>query len=198
LSEPGEPHRAERTGQARRLGSISYAIATASVALATAGVALVFQLWPHLRPDPRERLAAEVQIVAIDEVVTFDQFLHRQNPEEVDYGEARRETLERASGSRDRAVHESYAGILEIPGEVVYVQVSIEGFKRRSAVLHRSLYNANSRHRLAIDNLGGAATARVFLEAPTDRFVVPIWVPPPPGGGKYFVRVELYTRDECY
>jgi hypothetical protein len=173
---------------------MSYAIATASVALATASVALVFQLWPHLRPDPRERLAADVHVVAVDETVTFDQFLHRQNPEEAEYGEARREALERASGSRDRTISEGYAGILEIPGEIVYVEVSIEGFKRRSAVLHRSLYEMKSRRRLAIDNLGGAATARVFLEAPTDRFIVPIWVPAPPGGGTYFVRVELYTR----
>jgi hypothetical protein len=164
---------------------------TAMVALAASVVALTFDLWPGLKPDPREKFRADVTVFAVDRGVTLDEYLHRTTFSRADYRQARAKQLHAAGVPTGDP---SARGLLILSGEVVYVASTVEGFKRRSVTLRWSLYNARTRMRLSGSSFSGVSAAKVDLEAPTDRTLQEIWLPPPPGRGPYFVRVALYDR----
>jgi hypothetical protein len=163
---------------------------TAVVALVVSGTALTFDLWPALKPDPRETFRADVAVFAVDRGVTLDEYLHRTTFSSTDYRKVRDEQL-RAAGLKPSS---SPTGLLTLSGEVVYVESTVEGFKRRSVTLRWSLYDAQTHVRLRGPSFSGVPAAEVDLEAPTDRTLQEIWLPPPPGEGRYFVRVALYDE----
>jgi hypothetical protein len=177
-----------------RLGTLSSrggTAVTALVALLASVTALTFDLWPGLKPDPREKFRADVAVFAVDRGVTLDEYLRRTTFSQPDYRRAREEQT-RAAGLP--AGSQSNAGLLTLSGEVAYVASTVEGFKRRSVTLRWSLYNGRTHSRLRGPSFSGVPAAELELEAPTDRTVQEIWLPPVPGRGPYFVRVALYDQ----
>jgi hypothetical protein len=176
----------QREVRPRRLGTLAWTTIVAVVALGSSISALVFTLWPSLRPDPRDELGASVGVFAVDPNVSYRTYLERTTFEPGDL--ARRE---RAACGGTRA----NCGFLNLPGEQVYVETMVKGFKRRAVVLRLSLYKFPSRER--VEGASAVEVARQHLDAPTDSAVVPVWLLcPPERRGSYFVRVELYHRGD--
>jgi hypothetical protein len=166
--------------------SMSGAMLTAIVALASGGIALIFQLRPDLTPDPRTNLGATATVFAVDSNVSLKSFLARRaaivSPEEL--ASERQEYTKEAGGS-----------VLTLPGEDVFVQLEVQGFKSRSIGLLASMYDAKTRRRLR--QLGDVPVFSERLNSPSDRSVVEFWLPAPPVTTRtYFVRVEVYHRGD--
>lgn len=173
----GEADAAEvkRKGAVRR--KVTFTGVAAGIALFSSAVALVFTLWPGLRPDPRTNHEAEVSVFAVERAVTYGDYLERTSP----------------TGGPTR---QGAKGIdHDLPGQVVYVSARVLGFKRSSVMLRWSAYDARTEMRLPSEALGGVPDVERTLETPTDRFVQPVYVYPLFGPTKYFVRVELVDSD---
>jgi hypothetical protein len=166
----------------RRLGPMFVAL----VALGSSLVALVFTLWPGLKPDPHTTYQAEVAIFAVERGVTFGQYLHRIAFTRERYRERRREML--------GADADGQAGLLRLAGEVVYVESMVEGFKHDSVTLRWSLYGARSLRRVRGASFSDVPAAQLDLGAPSDRTMQLLWLPPPQGHGPFRVRVGLYDE----
>jgi len=173
----------------RRWGALGWTALVALLALASSTVAIVFELWPGLKPDPRTTLGAEVSIFAVDPGVTEGDFLRRTTLSAVDF--ERRKTAWLRASCGDQATTKACRRVLQIPGEEVYVRTTVEGFKRRSIALRVSIYDAVTHQRER--GVSDVDVTRLRLQAPTDTAVVPIWVLCPQDRTRtYFVRVELY------
>ena len=166
--------------------SMSGAMLTAVIALTSAGIALIFQLRPDLTPDPRTHLGATATVFAVDNDVSLKSFLNRRgrivSPEEL---------------ARERQAYTKGAGnsVLTLPGEDVFVQLVVEGFKSRSIGLLASMYDAKTRRR--VRQLSDVSVFSERLNSPSDRSVVEFWLPTPPVSTlTYFVRVEVYHRGD--
>ena len=182
------PSRKER----RRFGGLAWTVVVALVAFASSMAALVFQLWPGLRPDPRDRLGAEVSVFAIDPGVSVDQWLRRAAFSEEDYEKAAAQRIRAACGEE---ATRSNCNALRSRGEMLYVRTTVEGFKRREVAMRVSLYDAATHARVA--TIDAVEVARERLDAPTDKAVLPIWMPCPPDASKtYFFRIELAHRGD--
>jgi hypothetical protein len=167
--------------KSRRLGAFAWTAIVAATALGSSLVALVFELWPGLKPDPRTKLGADVSVFAVDPRVSYGAFLQRLSFSDADL----RSRISAACGTPKPC------GRLNLPGEEAYVQTTVEGFKRRSVALRLSLYNAASQTRVA--GASDVDVAKERLAAPSDQSVIPVWIVcPPKRGGRYFIRVELY------
>jgi hypothetical protein len=152
----------------------------AMLAAIISGTNLTFELWPGLKPDPKEKVGADLAVLAIDKNVEYDDYGHRPG----------------------RRVPVSAKG--EDPGNVFYLQARIEGFKRQTLHLKWFTYLPNGERRTGTEE--EAAVERVFEpEAPINTQVAQIWVREPGGlirgtwesqaGKGYFVRFELYRGD---
>jgi hypothetical protein len=175
----------------RSLGPVT----VGAVAVISSALALAFALWPALKPDPRDRLGADLGVFAVETRVAHDAWIHRVSPTPGDYGDLRTATLRDASLDGGPPAAEDERSILRQRGTLFYVRMTIEGFKRRNVTLRWSLYSARTRRRLPEPGLQDVAVAGVRLEAPTDRSFVQVWVPPVASNGRCFARFELVTRD---
>ncbi len=150
-------------------GGLTRAMATLIAALAAApGVlALCFQLWPVLRPDPRDQLAAELTALTVDRDVALRDFLAR-------------------SGTAARGVDRIS---LRGRGYVVYLKVQIRGRKRHDLKLRESVYRVSTGHRVS----GSSDVLSSYFKAdtPNDQWIQPVFVPIPYVRGEIFVRFEL-------
>jgi hypothetical protein len=162
----------QRPGRLRR--SVSIAFLTALLALAAGAVGLLFDLKPEWRPDPRTAQAASLESLTVDPEVTFGELLTR-----------------RGVTTKGRAECQ-----LRIPGNLVYLGVELQGFKRRSVQLRFNTYDARTGARLrgVLRSLssGSQSVDRLVGEAPTDKWISPVWVAWPFRDGDFFVRFELF------
>jgi hypothetical protein len=177
----------------RRVIPLGYALATAALALVSTVVTLVFTIWPELRPDPRERLGAEVSIFAVEPAVEYDAWLRRTSANGRELKQRRREYLRHATLRGERLTKRDKEQLLAVRGNSVYVRSTIEGFKRRNVRLRWSMYDARRRTRQP--DFDDVPAADVDLNAPTDRSVTQLWISPTPPDKLVFVRVELLSRD---
>jgi hypothetical protein len=169
----------------RRLGTLAWTAVVAAVALASGLTGLVFDLWPGLKPDPRTKLSGEVSVFAVDPSVSYGEYLKRTSFSDTEF---QRRSLQVCDGRRT-------CNRLALPGEQIYINTTVEGFKRRAVILRLSLYRAATHRRVA--GISDVDVARENLDAPTDRAVVPVWlICPPQPWARYFVRVELYHRGD--
>jgi hypothetical protein len=182
--------RSRKDGRERRIAPLGYAIGTALLALASSLVALVFTLWPELKPDPRERLGADVAVFSVEPGVRYGDWLERTSPTDEVLDRRREDYVERAALPGQLTAADQRA-LLGVTGGVAYVRLTIEGFKRRNVRLRWSMYEARSGRRVGDRGFHDVPAAEVDLDAPTDRSVVQLWFPPPPSPGEKFVRVEL-------
>ena len=191
---PSGAGRRERLSHLRRAFAMSGTMLTALIALASGGVALLFQLSPGLTPDPRTHLGASATIFAVDDGVTLDAFLKRRaaivsHEEYVKERQAYIRQASNANGGGDGST------ILTLPGEDVFVNATIQGFKSRSVAMLASMYDADRRTR--VPELSDVHVFQQRLEAPSDQSVVEFWLSAPPVNVKrYFVRVQVYHRGD--
>lgn len=179
-------HSTSRSRRMRSVFSMSGAMLTALIALASGGIALIFQLRPDLTPDPRTHLGATATVFAVDSDVSLKSFLARR---------AVIVSKKELASERQEYTKEAGASVLTLPGEDVFVQLEVEGFKSRSIGLLASMYDAKTRRRLR--QLGDVPVFSERLNSPSDRSVVEFWLPAPPVSTRtYFVRVEVFHRDD--
>jgi hypothetical protein len=187
--------RSLRPATGRRFAPVGYAIAAAVLALASSVVTLVFTLWPGLKPDPGERLGAAVSVFDVETAVTHGAWIRRTSWTATE-AQSRLEAFIRRGGIPGERVDKSTRKrLIGLEGSVLYVRLTIEGFKRRNVVLRWSIYDARSGQRLPGREFHDVRTAGVSLSAPSDRSVVQVWVPPVPVDHKVFARIELLSRD---
>ena len=178
----------------RRLGTAGVALLTALLALASGTVGLVFDIWPELRPDPRTTRAAEVSVLAVERAVPFDDWLHRVTPTSKTYAARRRAYLRRAFAGMPAPDAAGTRAALSVQGQLIYVRMHIEGFKRRSLRLRWSMYRVAGQRRLATEGLQNATGASVVGAAPSDTSVVLIWTPSVVVRGAIFARFEVVDK----
>jgi hypothetical protein len=181
-----------RQGRGGRLAALRTAPAmlTALVALASSAVALAFTLWPRLAPDPGTTYRAHVSVFAVERGVSAEQYVRRSAFSAPHRRQLRAELLKLLGASGADA-----GPLLRVPGEMAYVASQVEGFKHGSVELRWSLYDAGTLRRVRIPGFGDVAAARLDLDAPTDRTMQTLWIPPVPAG-PYRLRVALYDTHE--
>lgn len=175
----------------RRPTTATIALLTAVLALASGAVGLVFDLWPDLRPDPRTTHAAEMKVLAVELAVPVDDWMRRVAPDPQAYAGRRRAYLRRAFAGLDAPTPPAVRAALSVEGQLFYVRMRIEGFKRRSLRLRWSMYRADRARRLATQGSQHATGASVVGEAPSDTSVALVWTPAVVVSGPVFTRFEL-------
>jgi hypothetical protein len=189
---PAGVARRERLSHLRQAFAMSGAMLTALVALASGGLALFFQLRPDLTPDPRTHLGASASIFAVDDGVTLGTFLERRRAivSEEEYAKEKQAYIRQASEGAGGGDGNS---VLTLPGEDVFVNATIEGFKSRSVAMLASMYDADRRTR--VPELSDVPVFQQHIDAPSDQSVVEFWLSAPPVNvRRYFVRVHVYHR----
>ena len=87
------------------------------------------------------------------------------------------------------------SSVLTLPGEDVWLNVTVEGFKSRAVALMASMYDATSHRR--VPELNDVPVFQQHEDSPSDKSVVEFWLPAPPVAvSKYYVRVEVYRRGD--
>jgi hypothetical protein len=169
LTEP-EPERPERRGVRKWLSELSTTVkAIGGVAAAIAAiVGLVFLFFPDLRPTgTSDEGSATFSKPTVEQPVTFGQY------------------LDRVEIPRDGHTQE----ILQRPGALVSVQVTIKGYRDQALPLRWYLLDGaeivdqqSRRHTLTADR-NDAPAAWSF------------WAPLPPGAGPFKVVVQIFPPD---
>jgi hypothetical protein len=164
----------QRASRFRR--SLPIAFLTALLALVAGAIGLAFDLKPEWRPDPRTAQAASLETLTVDPEVTWDEWLNR----------------------RGGTTQELDPCQLRVPGNLVYLGVELQGFKRRSVRYRFSTYDDRTRARLEgvlrSVSSGNRPVSTLVGEAPTDRWISTVWVAWPFRDGDFFVRFELFEE----
>jgi hypothetical protein len=159
----------------RRLVTQANVVATALLALATGAVALLFQLAPWLKPDPRDRVGADVSIFALEPDVALGDWIERAVPPD--------EQAELARQYPNRSAL----------GEMLYVRTAVDGHKHRDVSLRYAIYHAEDDTRAVVDAPPGPT--RMHLSSPSERSVQALWVPDLSFEPNLFIRVELWDDE---
>ena len=177
----------------RRPGVATVALLTALLALLSGAIGLVFDLWPGLRPDPRSNHSGALSVYSVERDVPVSDWLPRLPHDEV--SAERRAYLAGFFVGQPRPTRAQIRGALASQGEVFYVNVRIEGFKRQTLTLRWSMYSSARRHRLTTEGISRNTTgAFVVGSSPSDTAVVPVWTPQVVVRGMVFARFELVDR----
>ena len=166
----------------RRLVAESKTFLTALIALVAATVGLLFQLVPSLKPDPRERVGAAVEIFAVERGVRIGDWLRDAFPKDV------AAATKRVLGTTTPEPSE-----LTVEGTVVYVRAEVDGYKHRSVALRARLYIWRSQQRVPTNFAAPyRESSGVTIDSPNRRsvqllFVSDLRAEPEPE----FLRVEL-------
>lgn len=151
----------------RRLAGESRTFLTAMIALLAAAVGLLFTLVPALKPDPRERVGAGVEIFAVEPGVRTDDWLREAFPNDV--GAA----TERVLGTREPTPSE-----LAVEGTVVYVRAEVDGYKHRAITIRARLYEARTQRRVPTEFAASyKESSRVEIDSPNRRSVHLLFLP---------------------
>jgi hypothetical protein len=156
----------------------------ALLAALISGTNLTFELWPSLKPDPKEKVSADLEVLEMDKNVNYGDYDARPGRNV-------------STGPDETELRNDF------PGNVFYLRAHIEGFKRQSLRLIWFTYHEKTRDRSEEDE---ARSDRIFEPgSPTDTQVAQVWVKEPghfdedgfweSTPGTYFVRFELYRRD---
>jgi hypothetical protein len=158
-----------------RAGKTTWALGVAIVALLSSAASLAFTLWPQLKPDPRDSVAANLSVFAVDPEVSLGDFFTR-----------------------------AYGGATEVPkslqvppvergfkGDVVYVRTRVDGFKHRRVRLMASIYLASTQERIAVP-VGLEGVRTITLDTPSTSTVQLFWILGLDHEPRVFVRIEMY------
>jgi hypothetical protein len=200
MSEASVKHASDATPKKGRLFHLRQAFAmsgtmlTALLALVSGGLALFFQIRPDLLPDPRTHLGAAATVFAVDRNVSLGSYLERRQAL-VSPAEYTKERNAYISQAQSHSAGDDGSSVLTLPGEDVFVNTRVEGFKSRSIAMLASMYDAKTRRR--VPELSNVRVFQQQLESPSDQSVVEFWFfAPPVTIDRYFVRVALYHRGD--
>ncbi len=175
--------KAERRGERLSVAALATLVG-AILAAFISGTNLTFELWPGLKPDPKEKTAGELEVLEMDKNVYYREYDARPGRNVVE----------------NLGLEESG---YDYPGNVFYLRAHIEGFKRETLRLIWFTYDSN-RHRRRMRR--EARSDRIFEpDSPVNTQVAQVWVKEPGyfdqeeewkgEEGEYFVRFELYSGD---
>jgi hypothetical protein len=186
--------------------------AGALVAVSTAVSALVFSLWPGLKPSPPpQKLSASFTKIEVEPDVSFRAYVNRlaRPRPALDAAEKAVRRAIRSPGAPRVTNRQILHAVMTANGLEVYVQVQVEGFRvRQFRPVRVSLYDAATGSQLTfrhprgnvfvplgtvlagVMRLGGSSHLRP--SAPTDLRGALLWAVSPSRRGRFFVRVELY------
>lgn len=163
---------ARGVGPRRALSRINVVVA-ALLGFLTGGVALVFQLAPGLKPDPRDRVGADVAIFALEPSVTIGEWIERKFP---------------AAGALEDQHPDRQA-----PGELLYVRTTVDGHKHRDVSLRFNVFSARTHRLIPPERIDAPPISTLNLSAPSERSVHVVWVPDLTLFAQdVFIRVELW------
>jgi hypothetical protein len=171
------------------LGKLNWQAGGAAIAFATGLIALLFTLFPDLKPFTATQLQAHMQVRAFERGVTLDQWRWR-----VALDDRKRYAKLLAQDPGVKEFHDR-CGLGTEAGYVFYVETDAEGFKRRSLAVRAALYNADTQERIPIPG-ELKPLVRVPIDAPTDRSVSVVWLWAPDEVRHLFARIELYGRGD--
>jgi len=136
-------------------GKAAWALIVAVIALAGSASSLLFAFLPQLKPDPRDSVAAQLSVFAIDPDVSLGDYVVRA------YGSlaAAPPALRIPRGERS------------FPGELVYVRTRVDGFKHRRVRLVASTYDAATQRRFPLGP--GGTQSQAVLSARTVELDTP-------------------------
>ncbi len=152
----------------------AHVVIAALLGLATGAVALLFQLVPALKPDPRDRVGADLAIVALEPGVSLGGWIKRAFP-----------AAERA------ALVKEYPNT-RTPGEMLYLRINVDGHKHRNVSVHYGVYDAKTERRVQLDAPPNGPRDTLSLSAPSERSVQMLWIPDLRFEPAVFIRVELW------
>jgi hypothetical protein len=162
-------------------GKAAWALIVAVIALAGSASSLLFAFLPQLKPDPRDSVAAQLSVFAIDPDVSLGDYVVRA------YGSlaAAPPALRIPRGERS------------FPGDLVYVRTRVDGFKHRRVRLVASIYDAATQRRFPLGPGGTQSEAvlsarTVELDTPSTSTVQLFWIESLRGEPPAFVRIEMY------
>lgn len=150
-----------------RVSTVTLTFAASVAALALTVVNGLYTVQPATKPDPRELLAASVDLQAIERRVTLGEYLDRSG-----------RTLPGADAI-DRAAK----------GALLYARVRIEGRKHEPIFLSASYYDARTKARL--QDPSDSRISNLHIDTPNDQWVELVFVRNT-YGKPLFVRVALY------
>lgn len=178
-SEPEAPE-PERTRRWRKVLGGSRAALAAGIALVAGGVGLLFEVFPALRPDPRDRVGGTIEVFSVESGVPRSSWLQDAFPKDVDGATKRILGLDDPSPSE-----------LALPGTVVYLKVEVDGYKRREIAIRARLYNARTQRRVPNFPTNYADAGGIQIDAPNRRTVQQLFLPDLRGEQPAFLRIEL-------
>jgi hypothetical protein len=169
---PAETEPEEPPEPPRRRSFSTAALVTLIGAMLAAGLSatsLVYQIWPGLKPDPKEKVGATIENLALDRNVTRAEFFARSG-------------LPATPGEDPNA-----------NGNVFYIRAEVEGFKRSEVRFRWFTYDAYVSTRLKGLRSNDLETPVFKPQAPINTQIAQVWVPNPKRSGKFFVRFELWA-----
>ena len=167
------------------MSGVAWAVTTAIIALVASLVPLVFSLVPQWRPDPREKVSADLSVFTTEPNVRIGDWLERRYP-----GDTK---------ARDRILgHKGVrAGELNFPGEIVYVRMEVSGSKGRAVRLRARVYASSTQRPIKLDpDPFTERSSTVKIDAPSRSSVQLLFIPDlSVESTREFVRVELFNAD---
>jgi len=164
--------------------------ASTAVALVTGVCALIFTLWPNIKPFEVTTKRASVHVSTVDRGVTRDQWRWRES-----LGDAKRHAALVSADAKTLKMPEPEActALGAESGYVAVVTTRAEGFKRKSPIVRAWLYSYPLRQRVEkTENEEFRELAKVPIDAPTAESVEEIWAYDPGASTRYYIRVRLY------
>jgi hypothetical protein len=153
-------------------------VVVAVLALVTGVVSLVFQLAPRLKPDPRDRVGADVSIFALEPNVTLGSWIQRAFPV------SDHERLEKKYPDRGAV------------GELLYVRTTVDGHKHRSVTLRYDVFDADKQELIPPESIDAPPLGALKLTSPNERSVQLVWVPDFTQETRdLIIRVQLWDGD---
>jgi hypothetical protein len=156
-------------------------------------VALLFTLFPSLKPCSPSTLSATARVVAVERAVTRDQWRWRTALGSV---EVYRHLVRNDKAALRRPQNEPCSLLGTAPGRTVYTAIEVHGFKNRNLSMRAAIYDYRSGKRLPErEEFRGLTAIAVQVDVPTASSVQATWVAEPEeigAGTKYFARAELY------
>lgn len=181
VDERQNPPNSREARGLRRIGKGTWTLIVAAIALATSASSLLFTFLPELKPDPRDSVAAQLSVFAIDPNVTLGDYIRRA------YGG------ETTAPKGLRVARQE----LGFKGDVVYVQTRVDGFKHRRVHLIATIYEARKQKRVSLYQSPRLPPAiqdarSVTLDTPSTSTVQLFWILTLTGEPTTFVRIEMY------
>lgn len=171
-------HEPEAEPARRQWLSRAHVAVAAILGLTVTTLALLFDLVPALKPDPRDRVGADVAVVALEPNVTIGEWIARGFTPEM------QEKL--------RAKYPDQAA----DGGLLYVRTAVDGHKHDEVTLRYGVIVSTTQKSIPAGAIDAPPLDPVGISSPSERSVQTLWVPDLSDDDRdLFIRVELWDSD---